>query len=519
MTDTASRWARGMSRAMICAGLTWTVGCSTSPTANLWGQPSTARGPAPSDAVRVVSWNVEGVGAPGTSEYEALRAMLIHMDADVVGLNEISGSDDVAHLEELALDLGYGVVFGADADAAFGHLRNAVMSRFSLVEATALGAPELSGDPEANDLTRPLIRADFETPQGMRFTTLVGHWKSGSGNDDEFRRSVASTRAAQALDAARSSRHPVIVMGDMNAELDESESPDHFYEAPDGLPASFTLGEDLEGWLEAGLANDPFAPLLALDLEALDLTQPDGTDGTRPESGRRLDYLWVSEDVAARPIEGEVYTCGEVDPSEPRGMFYVRLDPSVCELASDHLPVIADVEVSGVTLPDRVVAPPITSSLRLEVPVAPAPVSTDWVVTEILPDPDACSDTYGEWVEIYNASDRTLPLAGLTLTDAYGHEAEVDGGEVAPGEYAVLGRSDAERFCGDVEPDGYYATAVSLNNTGDAITVGWEGEVVHEPAPYDGDLVEPGSSLVFDTASGAWCAAAPSPGEANLACD
>ena len=147
------------------------------------------------DSVRVVAWNVEGVGAPGSSEYEALRTMLIHMDADVVGLNEVSGSDEVAYLEELAEDLGYGVVFGADADAAFGHLRNAVMSRFSLVEATALGAAALSGDPEANDLTRPLIRAEFETPQGVRFTTLTGHWKSGTGNDDEFRRAVASTRA------------------------------------------------------------------------------------------------------------------------------------------------------------------------------------------------------------------------------------------------------------------------------------------------------------------------------------
>ncbi|MFM7143631.1 MAG: ATP-binding protein, partial [Alphaproteobacteria bacterium] len=48
-------------------------------------------------------------------------------------------------------------------------------------------------------------------------------------------------------------------------------------------------------------------------------------------------------------------------------------------------------------------------------------VAGDLLVTEIMPNPNAVSDTYGEWFEITNMTGRDLDLVGLILTD--------DGGE------------------------------------------------------------------------------------------
>ena len=473
--------------------------------------------------VRVVSWNMERVGEPGSMEYEALHAVLVHLNADVVGLNEVAGADEVAYLEELAADLGYDVVFGADAAPEFGYQRNAILSRFPMVDSAALGSVELSGDDGANDLTRPLLRAEFEVAEGARFTAIVGHWKSGSGNDNEFRRTVASRRAVQALEERDSFWDAVVVMGDMNAELDESESPDHFYEDPDGLPASFSVGSDVEGWLELGLANDPFSPLLGFDLEPLALTQSDGQDGTRPESGRRLDYLWVSQAIASQPMEGEVYTCGAPSDDEATGLFHVRLDESICTWASDHLPVVADLVIGVSEVPERVVTPVVPLDREVipwdrEVLPEPTPAG-DWKITEVLPNPDLCSDNFGEWVEVYNSSEGPLSLAGLFLEDAYGHRAEVEGGEIAAGAYAVLGRSDAERFCGDMQPDGYYATVMSLNNTGDSVLLGQGEDILDAPVAYGGELVEPGLALVVSADGTGWCEADPTPGRPNVACD
>jgi hypothetical protein len=218
-----------------------------------------------------------------------------------------------------------------------------------------------------------------------------------------------------------------------------------------------------------------------------------------------------------------VYTCGTSADALTTGLFHVRLDEVLCTWASDHLPVVADVLIGISEVPERVVVP-VAPLERVVIPWAREvlPESTpagDWLITEILPNPDLCSDTYGEWVEIYNSTDGPLSLEGLFLEDAYGHRAEVEGGEVAPGDYAVLGRSDAERFCGDVQPDGYYTTSMSLNNTGDSVLLGYGADILDAPVAYSEGLVEAGMALVVNSDRSGWCEAVPSPGRPNAACD
>ena len=77
------------------------------------------------ETIRIATWNIEGVGSPGSDEYDALIDVLRRIDADVIGLNEID-IGETSILEDIAAQLGYDTVvvpgtnpFGGPAD---GHL-------------------------------------------------------------------------------------------------------------------------------------------------------------------------------------------------------------------------------------------------------------------------------------------------------------------------------------------------------------------------------------------------------------
>ncbi len=102
----------------------------------------------------------------------------------------------------------------------------------------------------------------------------------------------------------------------------------------------------------------------------------------------------------------------------------------------------------------------------------------DLVVTELMANPTDCSDANGEWIEVHNATDGTVNLAGLVVRDASGREGAVSHeAALAPGGYAVLGKGDAQSFCGPVL-DGSYGGAVTLNNGGDQVELLVDGQAV-----------------------------------------
>ncbi len=101
--------------------------------------------------------------------------------------------------------------------------------------------------------------------------------------------------------------------------------------------------------------------------------------------------------------------------------------------ASDHLPVIADFRF------------PVGGSSPYKI-----------VVSEIMPNPAKVSDTYGEWLEIYNNDTITIDLSGWILKDAGNdyHRINAENGTVIiePGKYLVMGRNAEPSLNG-----GYYA--------------------------------------------------------------
>lgn len=288
--------------------------------------------------VRVVTWNVETLGERGSDEYDAVLSVLARINADVVALNEIDYGEEV-DVEDLAADLGYTTVVVAYTNP-FGGLHNAIMTRLPVASSTLWTSEDLSGDPDANDVTRLPVAVEVEV--GIYTLAVVSeHWKSGFEIIDEFRRVMDSVRVGQAVEAA--STDAVIALGDMNAEIGESTVVPTWYYLPDNAPSSYELGTDLQDALDgAGIADDAFLPLTDAGLVKVDAAQRDGNLATRDVSGRIIDHLYA--DPSLTVLGAEVYDAR--DDALP-GLVLSGTAPDVgaTEAASDHFPVFVDLQL------------------------------------------------------------------------------------------------------------------------------------------------------------------------------
>lgn len=108
------------------------------------------------------------------------------------------------------------------------------------------------------------------------------------------------------------------------------------------------------------------------------------------------------------------------------------------------------------------------------------PQSGDIIITEIMQNPKAVSDTKGEWIELYNTSSTVIDLNNCVLRDdgANSHTIINDGGLlIEPGEYIVLGKNNILSENGNVEID-YEYSGFSLGNSEDEIKLYNEDETV-----------------------------------------
>jgi hypothetical protein len=107
------------------------------------------------------------------------------------------------------------------------------------------------------------------------------------------------------------------------------------------------------------------------------------------------------------------------------------------------------------------------------------------IITEIMKNPDAVSDTAGEWFEVYNTLGSDLNLLGLEVTDAGTNSFVVDTDLwIAPGQHLVLGRHDDPAVNGGVTLD-YLYTNFQLGNTGADEVFLTHGGVLLDEVVYD----------------------------------
>ena len=435
-----------------------------------------------SDAtVRVVTWNIESIGSPGSTEYDAALQVLDRLDADVVLLQEIQWFDDDHNIAPFAADAGYPHVLDG-WPVSFGTDTQLILSRYPFNWTDLVDADDLV--PGANDFTRATPVAGIDLG-GVELVVASGHLKSGREDDAEFRRVVDAHRTVQALGPFDPDTDLVLFGGDVNDDLlDADDTPSTWTYAPWGLPSSYELGSDIAALMDGrGLPNDAFTPFEDAGLVILDARQLSGTDATRPASFRRLDYLIVSPALADGATT-EVYETQDEGRSGglPKSGPVPFLDT---EDAADHLPVVADFvlpKADGPTEPTE----PTGDAL----PVAELG-SGALLVTEVMANPDACSDDVGEWVELANATTVDVDLSGLELCDGSGCSAVAftDRSVVPAGGVVVLARS--LEACG-VDVFGTFTAA--LSNGGDEVAL--VGSVPLDVVDYPD--ADPGRSWVFD---------------------
>lgn len=87
------------------------------------------------------------------------------------------------------------------------------------------------------------------------------------------------------------------------------------------------------------------------------------------------------------------------------------------------------------------------------------------LITEIMFNPSACSDSAGEWIEIFNNGPSEVSLDGWSLGDASGATSALNAQTLAPGQYYVMARTI--EGCGGLGADSTFSYA--LNNGGDSV--------------------------------------------------
>ncbi|MCH7731056.1 MAG: lamin tail domain-containing protein [Candidatus Marinimicrobia bacterium] len=133
--------------------------------------------------------------------------------------------------------------------------------------------------------------------------------------------------------------------------------------------------------------------------------------------------------------------------------------------ASDHIPVYMELQFMGVT----------ESSYQV-------------VITEIMQNPAAVYDRYGEWFELYNADSVAIDLCNWTIKDVDNDSSVVECFDyfwIDPGQYLVFGRNSDSSSNGGVHID--YEFSFTLGNTYDElILISPDGIVVDSVVWDDG---------------------------------
>ncbi len=106
----------------------------------------------------------------------------------------------------------------------------------------------------------------------------------------------------------------------------------------------------------------------------------------------------------------------------------------------------------------------------------------DLVVSEVLANPAAVSDTAGEWLELYNRGSSQFDINGMVLRDHGSNSHTIATAApllIDPGAYLVLGRNGDADANGGYTPD-YVYRDFTLANSSDSIILEWGQQTIFE---------------------------------------
>ena len=321
------------------------------------------------------------------------------------------------------------------------------LEHFSFISTAIINTAQSSG-------TRDVVEWVLEhVESGVQFRVYSLHLKASSGDNNAQERLEETTVLRNYLNELPSGSH-FIVGGDFNIYSNNSSSEPAF----DMLTAA---GSDTDGQLFDPINrighwhnNNAFADV---HTQSPRTTQFGG--GSPGGMDDRFDWIFVSaavlEDSYDMTYVHDTYIAFGNDGQHFNQAINSGTNSAVSQTiadalhaASDHLPVFASFQFPGGYASD-----------------------SQLIITEIMPNPAAVSDSRGEWFEILNTDSIVIDLNGWTIMDQ-GNDTHVitTTNEIAPGQYMVLGRNGNEAENGGYTAD-YIYSSFQLGNTEDEIII------------------------------------------------
>lgn len=249
----------------------------------------TAHADEPAKSLRVLCYNIHyGQGNDGVYDVERLAGVIRREKPDLVALQEVDvvvkRSGRVHQARRLGELTGMAVRYGPTQHYQGGLYGNAVLSRLPILDVAIHPLPYTEATPELVTYPRGCIAVTVEGPGGKPLRFVSTHFQH---NVEEDR--VAQAKRINELFAGETDEIPTILAGDMNAQ-----------------PGSEPMRILEEAWTHTSEEHAPTAPA--------------------KEPRVCIDYILFRPAAGFRVIEARA-----VDE----------------RMASDHLPVFAELEVSG----------------------------------------------------------------------------------------------------------------------------------------------------------------------------
>jgi endonuclease/exonuclease/phosphatase family metal-dependent hydrolase len=382
-----------------------------------------------------------------------------YVEPDIIIAQEVVGNSGYNHFQADVLDIlapseWSGATFinqSASIDIALFYRHD----EFSFISTSLINTAQSTG-------TRDVVEWVMEhNDSGVQFNIYGVHFKASSGETNAQQRLAEATALREYLDDLPAGSH-FMVVGDFNIYSNSSASEPAFEmltgEGGDDDGRLFDPIDRIGHWHN----NSSFA----------DVHTQSPRSGSYGGMDDRFDWIFISESVLGETFEinyiDETYWAVGNDGNHFNQAINDGNNTSVNDAmadalhdASDHLPVIATFSFPGGD---------------------PSPYNI--VVTEVMVNPSAVSDTYGEWFEIYNNDTISIDLAGWRIADSEDnlHELQTVSIEfyIIPGDYLVLGRNADSAENGGYNAD-YEYWGFQLSNSSDEIfLIDDEGRIVDE---------------------------------------
>ncbi len=392
--------------------------------------------------------------------------VLEYVQPDIIIAEEVTGQTGYNHFLSDVLDVfESGAWSGANFTNQSASQDIALYYRhdvFSFISTSVVSTAQSSG-------LRDVVEWVMEhNDSGVQFNVYGVHFKASSGGSNPQTRLTEATILRDYLNDLPTGSH-FIVAGDFNIYSNSSSSEPAF-EMLTGA------GSDDDGQL--------FDPVDRIghwhnNSSYSDVHTQSPRSGSYGGMDDRFDWIFVSEAVLNETyemnyVENTYWAVGN-DGNHFNQAINNGNNTSVNDAmadalhdASDHLPVIATFQFPGGD---------------------PSPY--DVVVTEVMVNPSAVSDSYGEWFELYNAGSSTVSMNGWLLLDNGSNEHNVTSISIDSGEYIVFGRNTDSAVNGGYDADYVYSGFQLANSEDEIKLIDAEGRIV--------DVIEYNSSFPYSS--------------------